>query len=134
MRTKTCVSREPSAGGPDSPPVRFYAVAPLITAPGLKGWGRLCVNAFFVHRQLQPEQLGRCASLRAGDVARSAELQAMSDPITRLVQSPPDQRKDCTRSPGARAERRGGSVGVMAIDGDISRGSTTAGPRVGAFA
>src|SRR5260370_7582206 len=75
----------------DSPRVRFYAGAPLITPQDYR-LGTLCVIDF-VPRQLQPNQLETLRVLARQAMAQlELNLQAMRDPLPGLYNPrPPDE-------------------------------------------
>jgi len=116
----------------DSPRVRFYAGAPLITPQGYR-LGTLCVIDF-VPRQLQPKQLETLRILARQVMCQlELNLQAMRDPLTGLYNR--RQLEEGLHREVLRARRVGGSVGVMAIDVDhFKRVNDTLGHEVGDFA
>ncbi len=116
----------------DSPRVRFYAGAPLITPQGYR-LGTLCVIDF-VPRQLQPKQLETLRILGRQVMCQlELNLQAMRDPLTGLYNR--RQLEEGLHREVLRARRVGGSVGVMAIDVDhFKRVNDTLGHEVGDFA
>jgi len=99
----------------DSPHVRFYAGAPLITGQDLV-LGTLCVLDF-VPRSLQPRQIEMLRTL-AGQVVVQLDLslQAMRDPLTGLYNR--RQMEESLHREILRARRIGATVGVMVIDVD----------------
>ena len=116
----------------DSPRVRFYAGAPLITPQDYR-LGTLCVLDF-VPRELQPKQLETLRILgRQAMCQLELNLQAMRDPLTGLYNR--RQLEEGLHREVLRARRVGGSVGVMAIDVDhFKRVNDTLGHEVGDFA
>jgi diguanylate cyclase (GGDEF)-like protein len=113
----------------DSPRVRFYAGAPLITPQDYR-LGTLCVIDF-VPRQLQPKQLETLRILGRQVMCQlELNLQAMRDPLTGLYNR--RQLEEGLHREVLRARRVGGSVGVMAIDVDhFKRVNDTLGHEVG---
>jgi diguanylate cyclase (GGDEF)-like protein len=113
----------------DSPRVRFYAGAPLIT-PQNYALGTLCV-VDFVPRQLSEKQLDTLRILsRQAMCQLELNLQAMRDPLTGLYNR--RQLDEGLHREVLRARRVGGSVGVMAIDVDhFKRVNDTLGHEVG---
>jgi len=116
----------------DSPRVRFYAGAPLITPQDYR-LGTLCVIDF-VPRQLQPKQVETLRILARQVMCQlELNLQAMRDPLTGLYNR--RQLEEGLHREVLRARRVGGSVGVMAIDVDhFKRVNDTLGHEVGDFA
>src|SRR5580765_8362576 len=116
----------------DSPRVRFYAGAPLITPQDYR-LGTLCVLDF-VPRVLQPKQLETLRILGRQVMCQlELNLQAMRDPLTGLYNR--RQLEEGLHREVLRARRVGGSVGVMAIDVDhFKRVNDTLGHEVGDFA
>jgi diguanylate cyclase (GGDEF)-like protein len=116
----------------DSPRVRFYAGAPIITPQDYR-LGTLCVIDF-VPRQLQPKQLETLRILARQVMCQlELNLQAMRDPLTGLYNR--RQLEEGLHREVLRARRVGGSVGVMAIDVDhFKRVNDTLGHEVGDFA
>jgi diguanylate cyclase (GGDEF)-like protein len=113
----------------DSPRVRFYAGAPLIT-PQDQALGTLCV-VDFVPRTLQVKQVETLRVL-ARQVMWQLELnlQAMRDPLTGLYNR--RQLEESLHREILRARRIGSTVGVMAIDVDhFKRVNDTLGHEVG---
>jgi len=113
----------------DSPRVRFYAGAPLITPQDYR-LGTLCVIDF-VPRQLQPKQLDILRILGRQVMCQlELNLQAMRDPLTGLYNR--RQLEESLHREVLRARRFGGTVGVMAIDVDhFKRVNDTLGHEVG---
>jgi len=113
----------------DSPRVRFYAGAPLIT-PQDYALGTLCVIDF-VPRQMSAKQLDTLRILsRQAMCQLELNLQAMRDPLTALYNR--RQLEEGLHREVLRARRVGGSVGVMAIDVDhFKRVNDTLGHEVG---
>ncbi len=113
----------------DSPRVRFYAGAPLITPQDYR-LGTLCVIDF-VPRQLQPKQLDILRILGRQVMCQlELNLQAMRDPLTGLYNR--RQLEESLHREVLRARRLGGTVGVMAIDVDhFKRVNDTLGHEVG---
>jgi len=113
----------------DSPRVRFYAGAPLITPQDYR-LGTLCVIDF-VPRELQPKQLEMLRILgRQAMCQLDLNLQAMRDPLTGLYNR--RQLEESLHREVLRARRLGGTVGVMAIDVDhFKRVNDTLGHEVG---
>ncbi|HEY6721739.1 MAG TPA: sensor domain-containing diguanylate cyclase [Burkholderiales bacterium] len=99
----------------DSPRVRFYAGAPLVT-PQDQALGTLCV-VDFVPRTLQTNQIETLRVL-ARQVMWQLELnlQAMRDPLTGLYNR--RQLEESLHREILRARRIGSTVGVMSIDVD----------------
>jgi diguanylate cyclase (GGDEF)-like protein len=99
----------------DSPHVRFYAGAPLVTPQNL-ALGTLCVLDF-VPRSLQLRQTEMLRTL-AGQVMIQLELtlEAMRDPLTGLYNR--RQMEESLHREILRARRIGATVGVMVIDVD----------------
>src|SRR5438309_8501371 len=98
----------------ESPRVRFYAGAPLITPQDYR-LGTLCVIDF-VPRQLQPKQLDILRILGRQVMCQlELNLQAMRDPLTGLYNR--RQLEESLHREVLRARRLGGTVGVMAIGG-----------------
>ena len=113
----------------ESPRVRFYAGAPLITPQDYR-LGTLCVIDF-VPRQLQPKQLEILRVLGRQVMCQlELNLQAMRDPLTGLYNR--RQLEEGLHREVLRARRVGGTVGVMAIDVDhFKRVNDTLGHEVG---
>src|SRR5467141_789801 len=113
----------------DSPRVRFYAGAPLITPQDYR-LGTLCVIDF-VPRELQPKQLDILRILGRQVMCQlDLNLQAMRDPLTGLYNR--RQLEESLHREVLRARRLGGTVGVMAIDVDhFKRINDTLGHEVG---
>ncbi len=113
----------------DSPRVRFYAGAPLITPQDYR-LGTLCVIDF-VPRVLQPKQLEMLSILGRQVMCQlDLNLQAMRDPLTGLYNR--RQLEESLHREVLRARRLGGTVGVMAIDVDhFKRVNDTLGHEVG---
>ena len=113
----------------ESPRVRFYAGAPLITPQDYR-LGTLCVIDF-VPRQLQPRQLDILRILGRQVMCQlELNLQAMRDPLTGLYNR--RQLEESLHREVLRARRLGGTVGVMAIDVDhFKRVNDTLGHEVG---
>jgi len=113
----------------DSPRVRFYAGAPLITPQDYR-LGTLCV-VDFVPRELQPKQLDILRILGRQVMCQlDLNLQAMRDPLTGLYNR--RQLEESLHREVLRARRLGGTVGVMAIDVDhFKRINDTLGHEVG---
>ena len=113
----------------ESPRVRFYAGAPLITPHDYR-LGTLCVIDF-VPRQLQPKQLDILRILGRQVMCQlELNLQAMRDPLTGLYNR--RQLEEGLHREVLRARRIGGTVGVMAIDVDhFKRVNDTLGHEVG---
>jgi diguanylate cyclase (GGDEF)-like protein len=113
----------------DSPRVRFYAGAPLITPQDYR-LGTLCVIDF-VPRELQPKQLEILRILGRQVMCQlELNLQAMRDPLTGLYNR--RQLEESLHREVLRARRLGGTVGVMAIDVDhFKRVNDTLGHEVG---
>jgi diguanylate cyclase (GGDEF)-like protein len=113
----------------DSPRVRFYAGAPLITPQDYR-LGTLCVIDF-VPRELQPKQLEMLRTLGRQVMCQlELNLQAMRDPLTGLYNR--RQLEEGLHREVLRARRLGGTVGVMAIDVDhFKRVNDTLGHEVG---
>ncbi len=113
----------------DSPRVRFYAGAPLITPQDYR-LGTLCV-VDFVPRELQPKQLDILRILGRQVMCQlDLNLQAMRDPLTGLYNR--RQLEESLHREVLRARRLGGTVGVMAIDVDhFKRVNDTLGHEVG---
>ena len=113
----------------ESPRVRFYAGAPLITPQDYR-LGTLCVIDF-VPRELQAKQLDILRILGRQVMCQlELNLQAMRDPLTGLYNR--RQLDESLHREVLRARRLGGTVGVMAIDVDhFKRVNDTLGHEVG---
>jgi diguanylate cyclase (GGDEF)-like protein len=113
----------------DSPRVRFYAGAPLITPQGY-ALGMLCV-VDFAPRELNQKQLDTLRILaRQAMCQLELNLQAMRDPLTGLYNR--RQLEESLHREVLRARRVGAPVGVMAIDVDhFKRVNDTLGHEVG---
>ena len=113
----------------DSPRVRFYAGAPLVT-PEDYALGTLCV-VDFVPRELNPKQIETLRVLaRQAMCQLELNLQAMRDPLTGLYNR--RQLDESLHREVLRARRTGAPVGVMAIDVDhFKRVNDTLGHEVG---
>jgi len=113
----------------DSPRVRFYAGAPLVT-PQNCALGTLCV-VDFVPRQLDGKQLETLRVLaRQAMCHLELNLQAMRDPLTGLYNR--RQLEEGLHREVLRARRTAAPVGVMAIDVDhFKRVNDTLGHEVG---
>ncbi len=113
----------------ESPRVRFYAGAPLITPQDYR-LGTLCVIDF-VPRQLQAKQLDILRILGRQVMCQlELNLEAMRDPLTGLYNR--RQLEESLHREVLRARRLGGTVGVMAIDVDhFKRVNDTLGHEVG---